>query len=185
MTEPSKSELDTFVNALQLCLNSRIKTIAMEDDQPVLWFFNTAIDEYPLHAFEKLVDGEWLVNRTKSKDCYLLHDKTQLTDSTLINFLYLTRLNQSNMLALAEINPIYKSLIEKAGLKTTKTLNHIEDISAMVFEKVTEQKKTLREIAESTGLTQVSISNFKAGKDIRLSSLLKITKALQLKIKIE
>lgn len=185
MPEPSKSELDTFVNALQLCLKSRLKTIGMEDEQPVLWFFDNVTEEKPLQAFEKLVEGEWFINRTKTKDCYLIHDKNQLTDSVLINFLYLTRLKEANMLALAEINPIYKPLIEKIGLKTSKNLNRLEDISEKIFSRIEEQKKTLREMAEATGLTQVSISNFKAGKDIRLSSLLKMTKALQLKIKIE
>lgn len=185
MTEPSKSELDTFVNALQLCFQSPIKSINVADGQTILCFSGTVTEEKPLSAFEKLVNGQWFVNRAKKKESYLIHDNAQLTDPTLINFLYLTRLNEANMIALAQINPLYNPLIEKIGLQTSKILSRVEDISTTIFAKVEEQKKTLRQIAESTGLTQVSISNFKAGKDIRLSSLLKMAKALQLKIKIE
>lgn len=44
---------------------------------------------------------------------------------------------------------------------------------------------TIRELAEKTGLSMVAISNFRSGKDIRLSNFIKIAEALGLRLKLE
>lgn len=43
---------------------------------------------------------------------------------------------------------------------------------------------TIRMLAEATGLTQVAISNFKAGGDIRVSNLIRIARALRMRLMV-
>lgn len=54
-----------------------------------------------------------------------------------------------------------------------------------IFQRIEQQHMTLREVAEKSGLSQVSISNFKAGRDIKLSSLLKILKVVGIKLRLD
>lgn len=58
----------------------------------------------------------------------------------------------------------------------------VNNISALIFNIVRDKKMTLRQVSDKTGLTQAAISNFKAGSDIRLSNLIKIANALDLKV---
>ena len=106
----------------------------------------------------------------------------------LTTFLLLTRMEEKNIQKLAEIDSSYAPFLSKLGLKEDVifNVNNLKDASAFVFKLVENRKLTLRELSQKTGLTQVALSNFKLGKsDMRLSSFLKITSALGLKLKLQ
>lgn len=117
--------------------------------------------------------------------CYHIPDKSQVLNSHLISFLQLTRLDEKNMRSLAELDPKYQIFIDRLGLDPSNQIKTLKQASQTVFTAVEKQALTLRQLADMTGLTQATLNNFKAGKDVRLSNFLNILKALNLKIKIE
>jgi transcriptional regulator with XRE-family HTH domain len=94
-------------------------------------------------------------------------------------------MEEDNILKLADADEFAADIAVRLGLKARDlSLSNLSEVASIVSSAMEKRKMTIRELAEASGLTQVSIGNFKSGKDMRLSSLLKILKALGLSLRI-
>lgn len=187
MSEVSTSTIDAFINALQLSINSQISDWKGEKNNNLISiiFGNVEKNDTGLKLFEELKLGSW----NKNKTIYKIEQIDAVDINTLINFLLLSRLQYENIVKIAELEAVYRQFAQKMGIEVLKSViaevSSIEDAVTKIFSVVEKKNMTLREISEKTGLTQTSISNFKAGNDIKLSNLIKIAKAVGLSLKIE
>lgn len=184
--------LNQFVNALQLCITSkvvRIRDCSPPDNNIILdfRFKDDRNNDIGLKYFEKLVPGNWFPGVSRNEQAYVIRKETSIVDPTITDFLYLTRLKEDNIRTLAELNPKYTLLAKKLGIEPliTNKIHTLKEASAFIFSIVEKKDLTLRQIAEASGLTQVSLSNFKAGKDILLSNFIKIVQAAGIEIKLK
>lgn len=187
MKPPHSDRIDEFVNAMQLCIQSVISSVVWDSSKNTIAIGFSPVEKKD----EKLVKIKRLL---PLEDEYEFGFKIKLdyfksdTYKKLTTFLLLTRMEEKNIQKLAEIDSSYAPFLSKLGLKEEVifNINNLKDASAFVFKLVENRKLTLRELSQKTGLTQVALSNFKLGKsDMRLSSFLKITSALGLKLKLQ
>lgn len=188
MNRPSHDEMNEFINALQLSINSQISSWFIRQDQIEIHFLNREPNDVNLESFQKLVPGIWKPSGKTGGEIFYIIANTEFVSSLSTQFLLLTRLNKENVLTLAELDKKYKPFADKiygpSDKKIPALIDNTEDVSRIIFDEVQRQKLTLRQLAEKTTLSPVSLSNFKAGKDIRLSNLIKICQTLKLKISI-
>ncbi|OGQ08931.1 MAG: hypothetical protein A3G32_02140 [Deltaproteobacteria bacterium RIFCSPLOWO2_12_FULL_40_28] len=182
------SDLDQFINALQLCIKSEISSItqAGNDNDAVITFDSEVKDDTGLEIFEKLIPGHW----NEKQDAYSMSGISINFDFELITqFLLLTRLKADNMLKLAELDSRYQPYVDqifgKQHSRSSEEIQKIDQASRKIFEKAKHKTLTMRQLAELTGLTPMTLNNFKSGKDIKLSNLMKLCKAVGIKIKME
>lgn len=174
--------INAFANALQLSVESPISKIAatISDDIEII-FERTPSKNSGWKYFCRIIPGDWNAETTT----YVF--SRHAISSSLITFLLLTRLQLQPMKKIAEIDAQYVPFVTALQLIPTAKSNGIatvQDIVRSIFQRIEQQHMTLREVAEQSGLSQVSISNFKAGRDIKLSSLLKIAKVVGLKLRL-
>ncbi|PIR17477.1 MAG: hypothetical protein COV46_04085 [Deltaproteobacteria bacterium CG11_big_fil_rev_8_21_14_0_20_49_13] len=181
MTILDPQQLQTFVSALQLSIRTKIKFIS-EDKNCLKIHFDSppsSLDEN-FRKFSIMLNGDWLDNGT----CYAIHSAQTIDWSKITLFLLLTRLDEKNIIRLVQIDKSFRDIAtEKLGL-SGPNIENAKDCAKIIFQEMEKQEMTNRALAESTGLTQVTISNFKAGKDIKLSNLIKIINVLGLDMKI-
>lgn len=178
---PTEHELGEFANALQLCIKTEIKDVAISGDALVIELDEPGDDEN-LRRFTSLVDAQWEEGRTRC----LVRAIDVIDWPRLTLFLLLTRLEDKNIPKFAQLDPSAREFAEKLGFgPAVEHLDSVRECSRSVFAKMKKRGMTIRELAEATGLTQVSISNFKAGKDIKLSNFVKIVRALDVNLKLE
>lgn len=175
------SSILQFSSALQLSIDSILLDLILKDDVYTFKFDRVEKHDHRLKYFQKMVDGEF------KKNTLVVHNKNQ--DWSLIyNFLILSRLRDEFMKKLASDEPRYNFFLDKIGLEQAQdaatTITSIKEASDVIFAKVKQDKITFRELSQKTGLTQVTLNRFKSGHDTKLSSLLKIAQALDLKISI-
>ncbi len=190
---PSKDELDLFVNALQLCIKSRIIHCGMENVEPPplihIQFEKKPSDDEAWEFFERLTEGTWEI--FKKTALYSFDKVSEIVSPLVINFLFITRLQRANIEKFAEIDPQYKSITKKImgeSIQENLEMQKIENLGqavSVIMNRLSQKHMTIRELAESSRLSMVSISNFKSGKDIRLSNFIRIAAALGLKLKIQ
>ncbi len=192
MTEPISNEILQFINALQLCIKSPILaflTSRFGSDAPelIIAFEERPKNDEQWEYFLKLCPAyEW--RKTDNFDRFVIINYPVLVTPVLINFLMITRLNKENILKIGDDDPRYREFVAKIfGFDSTRitSIPSLQEGIAIIFSRVEEMNLTIRQLAEKTGLSMVAISNFKAGKDIRLSNFLKIAQALGLKLKLE
>ncbi|OGQ22027.1 MAG: hypothetical protein A3I05_01265 [Deltaproteobacteria bacterium RIFCSPLOWO2_02_FULL_44_10] len=181
-----KERLNLFMNTVQLCIQTPIDDWKMQDPNTLLLFFRTAPKrDKGLDFVTKLVDGTW----NEKRNILTFNNFKNISWAQLMNFLMLSRLNEENMKALAKMDAQYRPFVRKLfggeERNTDEPLETPEQVSRFIFSCVEKQNMTLRKLADKSDLSQVSLSKFKTGNDIRLSSLLRILKALGLKITIE
>lgn len=174
-----------LINALQLCIKTPIAGFFASGTDILHLKFSTAPhDDKGFEYFQKLVTGKW----NEKELSFEVKNLKELLSSPLLNFLMLSRLQKENMRTLARIDaqyrPLAKKIIDDYQDKPDERIQDIKQASQVVFSHVAQQKMTLRELAAKSDLTQAALSNFKAGNDIRLSSLVKILKALGLNLMI-
>lgn len=172
---------ELFMNALQLSLNSKIDSIAIDPHRVVLDFERFDRNDSKTALFEKLVPGNWV----KPEKSYQINDPHTVENELLINFLQLSRLEEKNAVKLAEIDPRYRPFVDQMGLLTNSPIMDFSSLNSIIFKKIQERKMTLRELSEKTGISQVALSQLKKGRDMRLSNLFKILKALGMILKLE
>lgn len=180
--KPTEQELEEFANALQLSIKTKISGVDLENGSLNIKFESAILpDDTNFFRFLKIFEGEWKPGQKN----YAIRNADKFNWPQITLFLLLTRMNEENILKLAEIDPSMGEISKKLGLKTSGTnIGSVKKCSELVFEKLEDKKMTIRELAERTGLTNVTISNFKAGGDIRLSNLLKIIGAVGLKLRM-
>lgn len=182
MNKPTDQELKEFANALQLSIKAKIGAVEIAGENNVRIRFALppkSGDEF--FNFIWLVNGRWENNQSD----FVIEGADKIKWSRLNLFLLLTRMKEENIQKLVEIDP---SAAEIAGrLKLPSTIANIDSVrkcSQVLFKGMEKKKMTIRELSEASGLTQVAISNFRAGGDIRLSSLIKIINALGMRLRI-
>lgn len=182
MSKPTEQELKEFVNALQLSIKTKITAIKSSDaNEDVILVFDSQAktSDNSLHIFLRCFEGDWV----KDKKSFIIHNSSKLSWPKLTLFLLLTRLNEDNIVKLAELDASAKEIAEKIGLKShDANIDSIKKCSQIAFSKMASSKITIRELAGRTGITQVTISNFRAGRDVRLSNVIKIFAALGIKL---
>lgn len=180
MDIPSQDEWNAFLNALQLCIASPIDgSSSAGTTSPLIKILAVVDGDVGLKKFEKLVPGHW------ERGGYCVEDISKMDISLLTSFLMLTRLQDTQIMSLAEQDGRYRQYANALKLTSHggKTgITTISDARDAIFKAIDQKKISLKKISELTGLTSVSLSNFKAGGDIRLSNLLKIAKALGVKL---
>ncbi len=182
MKQVDPEKLKSFINAAQLCLTVPIASF-MANEKNIWLKFNThPRGDKGFDSFQKLTDGKWDEKELR----LIINNFDGLFGTPIINFLMLSRLKEKNMIALAKIDAQYRPLVKKIlgtrqiGLE--RSIDNPKQAAEILFSHVQKQKMTLRELSEKSGLTQMAISNFKTGKDIRLSSLIQISKALGIRV---
>lgn len=179
--------LGEFQSALQLSIDSKIDTVFKNPEVYSLSFQKRPRSDERWAYFEKLTEGEW---KEVNKVYLYQFPQSAIKLEDLTQFLFLSRLEKENMLKLASLDLRYKKYVIKIfgiveGVSNASIFANPEQIIAFIFSEIEKRKMTIRELAQRTGLSMVSISNFKAGKDIRLSNFLKILSVLGIKMKLE
>ena len=177
-------DIGTFIAALQISIDSQIITWQIDKATVRICFDARAKNDPKVRLFEKMVLGTWNSNHQE----YTIHEAEKKITPIITNFLMLTRLDHQNMRKLQNLDSDY-SLLAKSVLSSTEDttpagliLDSLLEASHAIFSL--KKGMTIRELSEKTGLSMVAISNFKAGKDIRLSNFLKIAKAIGLNVSI-
>lgn len=187
----SNDHIRGFVNALQLCISSQIMSwqgphYRSSDNLFVINFGPWDPDDSNLEKFQKIVPGRWVTSEFKKRIySYFIQNLDQIDLSLLTNFLLLTRLQDDQIVSLASQDARFRPFEEALGLaskEAAKPIVALADIRDVVFKTIGQKNMSLKTVAELTGISQVSLSNFKAGNDIRISTLLKIAKALGVKL---
>lgn len=188
----TEDQVDAFVNALQVCIAheinnsyrawlSNIAKPAPAGDVFLMSFTSTKSGDKNLDKFKRLVSG-LSTTLDKYSHRYQIANFQQLDLSLLTNFLLLTRLQDDQIRAIADQDPRYRPYAKTLGLLPAE-IDATPILSLMqardfIFRTIEKKAVSLAMVAQHAGLSQVSVSNFKAGGDIRLSNLLNITKAL-------
>ncbi len=184
MSFMTPDQIHEFINALQLSIKTEIDSIGFPDSDNIieLTFSEAPKQDKNLDLFLKILSGQW----NEQKTSYTINDSKKIDWGKLTYFLFITRLNIENIQKLTELDSSFKDIADKLGIKKIATqVSSAEDAARIIFAKVKDKKMTMRELSERSGLTQAGLSKFKSGGDIRLSSLLKITRVLGLRIKLK
>lgn len=183
MNNPTGQELKEFSSALQLCIKTKVNAVTGGDGEVIITFDSQPkLDDLQLHKFLKLFDCHW----KEDLKTVVVKNENEINWPQLTLFLFLTRMDEGNISKLAEIDESAGEIAGKLRLKPhDATIESVKMCSKVIFDNMKDKKMTIRELAERTGLTQVSISNFKAGKDIRLSNLMKIVRALRMHVRMQ
>jgi DNA-binding Xre family transcriptional regulator len=180
--KPSEQELSEFINALQLSIETKVINVKRRNDDIVIFFERPSDEDVNLYRFLQFFDSRWNDDRTE----FVIYKNDKLNWPKLTLFLLLTRMNEENILKMVELDPSVLEIAEKIGVKLSDcSIESVAKASQILFKKMEEKGITIREIAEKTGLTQVTISNFKSGKDIKFSNLLNISRVLGMSVKIK
>lgn len=178
---PTEHELKEFANALQLSIMTEIKGVRVIDGNVMIEFARYADDDN-IRKFAAIVGSSWKKGDAK----FVVGDTGKINWPQLTLFLLLTRLNENNMGKFAELDPSARVFTDKLGLQTSiENFKSVKDCSQFIFNVMKEKNMTIRDLATATGLTQVTISNFKAGKDIKLSNFIKIIQVFGLELKLK
>lgn len=182
----TREEILGLINALQLCISDEIIIFRFHspDNAITISFGKGEKNDVGLKKFSLLIPGKWLPSSSGQRN-YFIENSNRIDLALLTNFLLLTRLQDDQIISLASQDTRFRPFAEALGLisKVTETpITALSDIRDVVFKTIDQKKLSLKKVAELTGLSQVSLSNFKAGNDIRISTLLKIAKALGIKI---
>ncbi len=179
--KPTREMLDAFINALQLSIKTKINSVTEEGDSVTIVFAKSPSNDPKLDMFLKVFDGRWLDDGSS----FVIQGAEKVDWQALKIFLQITRMSKDNILKWAEANETAMEIAAMMGVKQAQVgLRSPLQAAQVIFNKAKEKGMTLRELAEKTGLTQVTISNFKTGGDIKFSNLIKIASALGLKIRI-
>lgn len=183
MSVPTEQMLKEFGNSLQLSIKTKIVGARYDKGDVVIKFDSRPKpDDANLHKFLKTFEGKWVSKQKEAR----IPNANDVNWPKVTLFLLLTRMNAENIRKLSEDNPDFADIAAKTGVRSCdKNINSLKSCSQRIFEKVKEKRMTIRGLSETTGLSQVSIQNFKVGNDIKLSNLLKIIKALGLGLKIK
>lgn len=179
--KPTREMLEAFINALQLSIKTRINSVTEEGGFVTIVFAKRPSNDPRLDMFLKVFDGRWLDDGSS----FMIRSAEKVDWQALKIFLQITRLNKDNILKWTEANETAMEIAAVMGVKQAQVgLRSPLQAAQVIFGRAKEKGMTLRELAEKTGLTQVAISNFKTGGDIKLSNLIKIASALGLKMKM-
>lgn len=192
MTDITDIEMHGLINALQLCIQSPLthyifSKLGKEGNTLRIGFSQKIHKDSGLKKLEQLMPGKWEYLKADNQWDYVIEAPEILNISALTNFLLLTRLQDEQIIALASQDARFRSFAETLGLVSKEMgvpISTLSDMRDIIFKTIDQKKLSLKTVAELTGLSQVSLSNFKAGKDIRFSTLLKLTKALGIKVSL-
>lgn len=189
MTQHSQDEINAFFNALQLSINETFLRSHRED---TIFFGKIKPKDPRIKLIEKLLPGQWdskpILMADILGDAYHIHDFNNLDLTLLTDFLILTRLNKENIIALIKKDSRFQPFAEKLSLELKNKTSELiapQDFGVFLTKSLQEKSMTLRELSEKTGLTQLTLSKIKSGTDTKISSILKITKALGKKVFLE
>lgn len=187
MNTLSAQEAQELVNAIQLCIKSRIAdTQSTSAVILALTFDAIRPDDTGLTLVQRLLPGTWELGGKSYAITSIPFPVPLMTQ-----FLLLSRLNIKNMMKLAELDERYRPLLdmfdEQLGSDalmrgTLQSVTSIPQAAQCLFAAMKQQQMTIRAVADAAGVTQVTVSKFKAGGDVMLSTFLKIAKAVGLQI---
>ncbi|MBI4411137.1 MAG: helix-turn-helix transcriptional regulator [Deltaproteobacteria bacterium] len=195
---PSKEEIEQFINALQLSIKSRVARWKIAEPYLLIDFDRAPTDD-KLEVFLSLVCNElgYVGERTEYRKTKFVNSENNVAlllkeiTPLLTQFLLSSRLEKKNMEKLAEIDPQCRVFVQRSGLGLAESpvlqetvVQNTSDASRMVFAKCREMSMTLRTLSEKTGLSAMTLNKFKKGGDIRLSNLVKLCGAVGLTLKV-
>lgn len=187
MNSPSQEQIHAFINALQLSITSLIKyRYDPEKNEFRIKLLNSENDQKIARLCKFFPENINLVVPNKS---LLVSGFDDQKIEQVTSFLLLTRL-EPNLIEffINKQNSAFPFLKNLEGINETKKNVEVKDIvdaANYIFAKLAEKNMTLRELSELTGMTPASLHNFKNHQDIKLSTLIKMAKALGIMIKLE
>ena len=181
----AEGEYGLLINAMQLSLATPIAGFLAADTGILrIKFKSTPRQDKGFGYLQRLLKGEWAGGDLS----FAIKIPGDLFLRQLTNFLMLSRLQEKNMRTLARLDPQYQPFVQKifgGSIRASEAVVYDPKQAAdIIFEQVKKQKMTIRELSQKSGLTQVTLSNFKVGRDIRFSTLLRILKTLKLSLMI-
>lgn len=183
MNMPTEQELAEFANALQLSINTKVVSVACDGNMIKISFSQgPSPDDENLLSFIGIFEGEWSTDNT----VFIIKNAEKINWPRITLFLLLTRMNSKNIAKLTCLDKTSREIAAKLGFGSARrSIDSTDTCSKLIFEQLEKKKMTIRELADATGLTQMTINNFKAGRDIRVSNLIKIANALGMEIFIK
>lgn len=192
----TNDQVDAFVNALQVCITHEIgysyrdwlfgvTEPAPAGDCFLMSFTAMKSGDKNLDKFKSLVPGRSKA-LNKYGHQYRIENFQQLDVGLLTHFLLLTRLQDDQIRAIADQDTRYRPYAKTLGLlpadiDATPILSLLQ-ARDVIFRTIEKKTISLAIVAQQAGLSQVSISNFKSGGDIRFSNLLNIARVLGIKL---
>lgn len=190
MATITNEQFEAFINALQLCLKHELNyRYAPQNNiqSCFIGFSSTTPDNGNLDKIQRLIPGHWETLGKYNHQCHIEHLQ-KINTGLLTSFLLLTRLQDDQIVALANQDHRYRPYAQALGLlaesKGGAPILSLGQARDLIFQTIAQKGLSLAAIAKHTGLSQVSLSNFKAGGDIKLSNLLKIAEATGLKFSL-
>ncbi len=171
------ADINSFINALQLSINSPIAHTAVEGNFLSIDFDPVDPRDERLSYFVKLVKGEWVAPQR-------LRLSLSEVSETLVNVLLLTRLAPQNITHLTTLTRGYRDYLGNRPRSAPDSLEGIDTLKKsrdLILARIKAKNMPLQRLALLTGLSLVTLNNFKNGADIKLSNFLKLCKALDLK----
>ena len=179
MVSISSEQKVAFLNALQLSIASSIKEITYNENLINIYFDAISKKDLGLACFKKIIHVLRETSHSISIE-KLNSEKLEL----LTSFLLLSRLKEENVKKLIKKDVRYHLFLDVVDFneKGEVEIQSIQESSNYIFQIVAKRKMILRELSESTGLTAMTLNNFKLGKNIRLDNFLKLTRALNIQV---
>lgn len=194
MNIPSSEQIDAFINALQLSISSKILGNPKYDYDPknngLSFILDKSEKDTKLETFQKLISDQFLLyKRNKFGVPIMIINLSDKQISELTSFLLLTRLEPNQIEFFANKKDtsftFLKNYRKEAKPEKNVEVKTIADAADYIFSKISEKQMTLRELSELTGMTPASLHNLKNHQDIKLSTLIKMAKALGIVIRLE
>lgn len=174
--------MSEFLSALALSFDVPLDSMSLVDDQWEIVFDQDPSKDERFRLFDRLVGGK-LDTLTKvyrfSSDRFF--DEEEWTD-----FLFVTRLQEDNIKAISG-GDRFKKILDRWKNNSPKDavfFSSLDEARELIFTEVAKKEMTLRELSEKTGLSQVALSQFKAGGEVKASNLFKILGALGLGVSL-
>lgn len=188
MNIPSGQQRHAFINALQLSINSKLTyRYDINKNEFTVRLRGLASDK-KIHQLPDFLPDKCRFISPNSEVIKVSNLNDQEIEE-LTSFLLLTRLepNLIEFFANKEGTPFtflqnYKKVTKQEKIVEVNT---IADAANYIFAKLSEKNMTLRELSDLTGMTPASLHNFKNHQDIKLSTLIKMAKALGVVIRLE
>lgn len=184
-------QIKTFISALQISVSSPLTHHLLtqfdtEGHILKIGFAQKVPGDKGLKKFERIMPGKWKSLGGGKNWEYGIEALEAFDIVSITNLLLLTRLQDDQIVALVEQDPRYRPYAQALGLlpesKGGAPILSLGQARDLIFQTIAQKGLSLAAIAQHAGLSQVSLSNFKAGGDIRLSNLLKIAKAVGVKL---
>ena len=175
-------DLRIFLDHVGKSISSTIRSHRFDEAEALILEFDIKPGDYRLAFLTKLVPGKW-----RPPSSYRIESFTFLSRD-LLKFLELTKLYPKYMLNLVEMESRFQSFLEPMQKEVELLLQEVIDLGSVrdkIFSEIQKQSLTLREVAKSADLTEMSLHNYRKKANLRFDNLLKLCRILKIKLFVQ